>query len=159
YLIRNLYGNGEYCNKSDILSSDAAIGSLLIESDLKLKDWLAPIVLAHGTGVTPITKPASTTNPDTKNAFAHEGEFEIVTSGNITPSWKLVHATINQGGSLFSTSRDRKHDLLITFGPNARNTDSAGQTTNSLAPVAAGTFQAAQIGVFNRSQTISSGLS
>jgi hypothetical protein len=71
----------------------------------------------------------------------------VVTSGNISPMWKLVRATINQGGPLFSASRDRKHDLIITFGPN--NPD-----TKSLAATAAGTFLASQIGLANRSQLI-----
>jgi hypothetical protein len=54
----------------------------------------------------------------------HDVKFEVLSSGNITPAWKLTNATVDQTGSLFSTSRDRTHDLLITMGPG----DSTGLT-------------------------------
>lgn len=146
-IVSDIYGNGkEYCHPIDI--EDAATGSLLIQSDLKLKEWLASIVLARGTAQVPFTPNRQNGN----NGFSHEVTFEIVTSANIAPMWKLVHAAINQSGPLFSVNRDRKNDLIITFGPN-------NPITNSLQTTAAGTFLAAQIGLANRSQTINPGSS
>jgi hypothetical protein len=41
----------------------------------------------------------------------------VVTTGGITPAWKLVQVNFNQSGTLFEVSRLRTHDLLITLGP------------------------------------------
>jgi hypothetical protein len=83
--------------------------SLLIQSDLKLREWLDAMVNGVATGqITAVGK---------QNVLSHEITFELTTSGNITPAWKLMRATVNQSGSLLSASRDRKHDLVITFGP------------------------------------------
>ncbi len=39
--------------------------------------------------------------------LTHQVTFQVVSSGSLTPSWKLVRATINPTGTLASTSRDR----------------------------------------------------
>ncbi|MDR6827690.1 hypothetical protein J2X48_001416 [Bosea sp. BE271] len=51
------------------------------------------------------------------HGLTHQVTFQVVSSGNVTPTWKLVHATINPTGSLLNTGRDRTHDLVVTFGP------------------------------------------
>jgi hypothetical protein len=130
------------------------MGSLLIQSDLKLREWLFSVVFGNLTGDIPIN--ANMTNQNAKNALSHEITFKIITSGNITPSWKLVHATINSSPPLFMASRTRTHDLLITFGPNVQ-----GQgMTNSLGPntPAANANLAQQIGIAVRNQMINSNL-
>ena len=159
--LSDVYGKGNYCPQSDIAerSKPHPIGSLLIQSDLKLKEWLTDVVLARGTSEINFS-PSST--PFAKNAITHEVTFKILTSGNITPMWKLVDATINPSGTLFAASRTRTHDLLITLGPNVQSTpNSLGQITNSLGynTPASGTFLAAQIGLAIRNQMINSGLS
>ena len=52
-----------------------------------------------------------------KNVITHEVKFRVVTTGDITPAWKLVQVNVNQTGNLFEVSRLRTHDLLITMGP------------------------------------------
>jgi hypothetical protein len=84
--------------------------SLLIQSDLKLSEWLH--AMTNGVASRLIT----TTGKGT-NVLSHEITFDIVTSGNLTPSWKLLRGTVNQGGTFLTASRDRKHDLTVTFGP------------------------------------------
>ena len=63
------------------------------------------------------------------NVLSHEVTFDITTTGNITPSWKLLRGTVNQGGTFLTASRDRKHDLTVTFGP-------LDNTQTALIPVA-----------------------
>jgi hypothetical protein len=47
-----------------------------------------------------------------------ELKFVIITSGNVTPTWKLVRVSANTANTpLFSSGRTRTHDLLITVGP------------------------------------------
>jgi hypothetical protein len=64
----------------------------------------------------------SSSQPDT---ITLEIKFIIVSSGNVTPTWKLVRVSANTGNSpLFATGRTRTHDLIITIGPNKASTDS-----------------------------------
>jgi hypothetical protein len=105
---------------------------LLIRSDLKLGEWLNAMTNSVATGqVTSVGK---------QNVLSHEITFEVATSGNVAPAWKLVRATVNQSGSLFSTSRDRKHDLLITLGPL-----DTSQSGSFLIPIAENTHISSQI--------------
>jgi hypothetical protein len=159
YTVRELQNQGP-CS-ADAMRENASnypAGSLLIYSDLKLAEWLSSVVLPKLTGDFPITDPA---NRNAKNALTHHVTFKIVTSGNITPSWKLVHATINPIPPLFMASRTRTHDLLITLGPNVENKNLiTGQITNSLGAntPAANTNLASQIGIAVRNQTLNSSL-
>lgn len=47
----------------------------------------------------------------------HEVKFEVDTSGNVTPAFKMKLVNVNDSGEFFSTSRNRVHDLQITLGP------------------------------------------
>ena len=59
--------------------------------------------------------------PDT---VSYEIKFVIVSSGNVTPTWKLVRFSANTASSpLFNVGRTRTHDLIITIGPNSNATD------------------------------------
>ena len=75
-----------------------------------------------------------------QNVLSHEVTFEVISSGNITPAWKLVRANFNQSGSFFTTSRDRKHDLIITFGPL-----DTSQSGTFLVPIAEQTHISSQL--------------
>jgi hypothetical protein len=57
---------------------------------------------------------AGAKKPDT---VTYEIKFVIVSSGNVTPTWKLVKVSANTSGTFFSTGRTRTHDLIITIGP------------------------------------------
>ena len=59
------------------------------------------------------------------DAISYEIKFVIVSSGNITPSWKLVQVSANASGTFFSAGRTRTHDLIITIGPDDGRTLSA----------------------------------
>jgi hypothetical protein len=91
-------------------------GLLLMQSDLGLEDWLRSNVTAADTGIIQYASDYSD-GPSKTNVLSHEIKFVITTSGNVTPAWKLTRITVNQTGTLFSTSRDRTNDLTITLGP------------------------------------------
>jgi hypothetical protein len=151
-LVGDIYYNPNYpfCYHNYLKNGSTGSFFFLIQSDLKLREWLLSIFTAKQ-GPEGDLLPSFTSNKQSgNNGFQHQVTFEVVTSGNISPMWKLVHATVNQSGPLFSISRDRKHDLIIGFGPN-------DPKTNSLQPAAAGTFLSSQIGVSNRSQLTTTG--
>jgi hypothetical protein len=109
YTVRELLTKGK-CNPA------ARPGGLfLMQSDLKLKEWLFDNTMAEGTGQ--IVLPSKKDGPFKQDVISHQIKFEVVTSGNVTPGWKLTRLSVNQSGSFFSASRTRTHDLLITFGP------------------------------------------
>jgi hypothetical protein len=106
--------------------------SLLVQSDLKLYNWLSSVV------VPVVTDDISAV--EKQNALSHEVKFEVVSTGTIAPAWKLSRViSVDQLGTLFSATRDRTHDLLITLGPIDTT------TTQTLAPTAQNTFFASQI--------------
>jgi hypothetical protein len=150
YTVKDLYGTGKNkgkrCTQNYLDNIEIhPVGSLLIQSDLKLRDWLLAVVLGKGTDQIPVNMPKTAnnaTNTNAKNAISHEVKFQVVTGGNITPMWKLAEATINPTAPLASASRTRTHDLLITFGPNDPATNSNLEPNSP----AAGTFLAQQIG-------------
>jgi hypothetical protein len=136
-----------YYQISDILKHDYCTtgvqqgneGSLLVQSDLKLEEWLADYTGTLGTheGLAP----TSNSGVLKDNVLSHDIKFDITTSGNLTPGWKLKRASINSTGTFFSTSRDRTHDLIITMGPGdktgltgaaAQNADQAQQISNAV---------------------------
>jgi hypothetical protein len=86
-------------------------GSPLVESDLKL--W----TLLEGRIGSTVLGYAGAPEPGQKNVLSHTVSFQVVTGGSTTPSWKLVRATVNPSGNFFSTTRDRTHEIIITFGP------------------------------------------
>jgi hypothetical protein len=90
-------------------------GSLLIQSDLKTREWLLSVIMGNGTSE--VNLPVGPSTVVKTNVLSHEVKFEVVSAGNITPAWKLVHWTVNQAGPFLGASRDRQHDLLLTFGP------------------------------------------
>lgn len=142
YTIKDLYGIGKGCSPPVIADiENHPTGSLLIQSDLKLRDWLTDVVVAVGTEQIPIAKPAGVSNPSFSNAILHDVKFQVITSGNITPTWTLALAAINPAAPFATASRTRTHELLITFGPNDPDTNSLGPNTP-----ASGAFLAQQVG-------------
>ncbi len=121
-------------------NSTPSSSSLLIQSDLGLKDWLVGALKTEGS-IYSDQMPSSGTSGATNNGgsgsktafepseLSIEIKFIVVSTGNVTPTWKLVRVSANTGNSpLFSSGRTRTHDLLITFGPQ-KNTSlhTAGQ--------------------------------
>jgi hypothetical protein len=54
-----------------------------------------------------------------------ELKFVIVTSGNVTPTWKLVKVSNSGSSPFFNTGRTRTHDLIITIGPPNQQTNNS----------------------------------
>jgi hypothetical protein len=118
-------------------------GNLFIQSDLKLKQWISQAVLPLYTSTIPSFPEKQVAS--VKNGFlSHEVKFEIVSSGNATPMWKLVRVSANTGNlPLFGANRDRTQDLLITMGP--AQLDGSGKPI--LTPPAQNQALASQIGL------------
>jgi hypothetical protein len=114
--------------------------SLLIQSDLKLKDWLFAQLAPVGTGE--VAFPTSPDNVFGQKVLTHEVKFEVMTTGGLNPAWTLVRANINQSGTLLAAQRDRIHDLLVTFGPIDPT-----QKNGALIIAASDTHLASQIGL------------
>jgi hypothetical protein len=58
-----------------------------------------------------------------QDSFSQDIKFIIVSTGNITPTWKLIQLSANTGNApFFSTGRTRTHELLITIGPPTTRT-------------------------------------
>jgi hypothetical protein len=89
--------------------------SLLVQSNLKLEEWIVDYLGTLGTREG--QAPTLNTGALKDTVLSHDIKFDITTSGNVTPSWKLKRVTYNPTGTFFSTSRDRTHDLIITMGP------------------------------------------
>jgi hypothetical protein len=99
----------------DCLTGGNPDATLFLQSDLKFYEWLRSVMNVQ------VRREADL---QIKNSFANQGvvvhdvKFEIVSSGNFTPSWKLVRVSANTGSSLFfSAGRDRTQEVIITLGP------------------------------------------
>jgi hypothetical protein len=128
YKVSELYLGDRKCERDTVAPTD----SLLIQSDLKLREWLDVMFLAVATG--------QIVALNNKNVLSHQVTFDVTTSADITPAWKLANGAINQRGLFLKVSRDRKHDLLVTFGPLDK--------TNSgsfLVPIAETTHELSQL--------------
>ncbi|MEF2549693.1 hypothetical protein VQ045_21605, partial [Aurantimonas sp. E1-2-R+4] len=112
------------------------IQSLLILDDLKISHPLLSYIFSIGTGAG--NAPISTTHPLAKSALTDRVRFTVVTGGQVNPIWRLERLDIGTGGGLFRTSRDRTHELSITYGP-------ADPKTGSLVGAASTQFLAKQI--------------
>jgi hypothetical protein len=89
-------------------------GLFLLQSDLKLSEWLFDAVSASMTNTIDFS---NTVLAVPQNVLQHEVKFQIVTSATLNPSWMLTRLAINSGGTLFSAGRTRTNDLIITLGP------------------------------------------
>jgi hypothetical protein len=98
--------------------SDAARpnGAFLLQSDLKLSEWLFDAVSASMTNTVNF-KAATLAVKD--SVLQHEVKFVIDTGASATPTWKFKLVSVNPGGTFLSLDRTRTNDLLITLGPAA----------------------------------------
>jgi hypothetical protein len=117
-------------------------GPFLLESDLKLKEWLfdALNIDEDGTAYQDVVN-------SPQNVISHEVKFEIMTGGSASPGWVLSRVQVNQTGTLASVNRDRIHDLLITFGPPASSVPGAMAMVSGLSQPALNAHFASQIGL------------
>ena len=92
-----------------------ANATLFVQSDLKIYDWLNSMLGSQEIGQIDL----NAKDPLTKDGvLSDEIRFEIVSMGNINPTWKLIDISANMGSApLYNASRDRTQDLTITLGP------------------------------------------
>jgi hypothetical protein len=111
-------------------------GTSLIEGDLEFRDWLRGTLLpAFGDDVD-VGDYASALKAEAKASkkavIGHEITFVILFNGNVTPSWKLLRVSANQGNTPFlNAQRTRTQDLQITMGPRQDATDASGNPVPS----------------------------
>lgn len=64
--------------------------------------------------------------PQGQDTFSIQIKFVVISSGNVTPSWRLVRVSANTGSSPFlGAGRTRTHDLILTIGPRSLQTNNA----------------------------------
>ncbi len=90
-------------------------GPFLLENDLKLKEWLFEAVMLEGNRE--VNFSTDPNGPFKSTVLSHEIKFDILSSGNVTPTWKFKLVTVDPSGNLLGLSRERTHDLIITLGP------------------------------------------
>jgi hypothetical protein len=134
YTVKELYAL-KSCPKDD--NARAPTGSLLIQGDLKTRSWLLSQIAVVGTGEATVATGVNT--PLKQQALTHQVTFEVDSSGGINPAWRFSRVNIDQDGTLFAVSRNRTHDLILTFGP----IDPTAK--DKLASAASGAFFASQI--------------
>ncbi len=106
----------------------------VVESELGIKDWLIGALystraipsdpMSQSSGSSVGTSGGSSNasqgsgNKQEPDTLTREIKFIIVSTGNVTPTWKLVRVSANTGmSSFFGLGRTRTHDLIITIGP------------------------------------------
>jgi hypothetical protein len=104
--------NGGTCPKTP---RDGA--SLLLVSQLGISEWLNDHLIAEK--LLPSSSLSASSDPSFKqDVLSYHVKFVVISSGSVTPTWKLVRVTTGNGSlPLASANRTRTHDLLITFGP------------------------------------------
>jgi hypothetical protein len=59
-----------------------------------------------------------------KNVLTQTVSIKETVSGDVTPTWAFTNSSINSDGKLFSTGRERTHQIVFTFGPLAKGRQS-----------------------------------
>jgi hypothetical protein len=125
-----LYQTARDANTSEIPSICTNQNGILIEGDLRLRDWLymalRPAFVKGGVIGDYADALKDEARTSKKDVLQDQITFAVQYSGNVTPSWKLMQVSANSTGSLFGAQRSRTEDLLITLGPS--NGDGTLQT-------------------------------
>jgi hypothetical protein len=93
----------------------AAENGAFIQGNLKQFDWLNASMIAIDNNNFPA--PANQNGPLKTNVLSQEVKFDVISTGTVSPGWKLTTATVNQSENLLSATRDRTQDLSVIFGP------------------------------------------
>jgi hypothetical protein len=119
FTVKQLLREGPCDTRSD--------GFMLLQGDLKLTEWL------FDTYTVQATKQADFNSAGLPaDVLYHEVKFEVDTSANATPSFKLHLVNVNDNGQFFATNRNRIHDLQITLGPTSQNKPAPSRSASSL---------------------------
>ena len=124
---------------------------MLLQSDLKFKDWLYDVVGIKKIALTPFpTGAASVFSSIQKqsNVLTHTVTFVLTTSGGISPQWVLRNASFIHVP--LSIGRMKTDTMLVTLGPTASapTTDGKKGTTKQLAPTALNIAQSQNTAIF-----------
>jgi len=118
------------CENGEVFANAPQSSPFLIESELGIDKWLMGAML---------TQSYLPSHPSIEGGGSDKGggsslgplsvslelKFVIISSGSITPTWKLLQVSANTSGTLLSMGRVRTHDLIITIGPPDQNTTNA----------------------------------
>ncbi|MDA9390439.1 hypothetical protein WN73_06950 [Bradyrhizobium sp. CCBAU 45394] len=94
-------------------------GSPLVDIDLKILPLLESRIQIVKLGLASDPNSVALIK-DEKNVLTQTVSIKETVSGDITPSWKFTTGTVNPSGNLFSTGRERTHQIVFTFGPLAK---------------------------------------
>ncbi|MCW1410744.1 hypothetical protein OLZ32_21480 [Rhizobium sp. 1AS11] len=88
-------------------------GIILVNGDLGFDDMIDDLAFPHFIPGNVAVKPPKT--------FSNEVQFVVTVSGDLTPSFDLRRIDTNPPGtlSLFSASRARTNDIVVSLGPTA----------------------------------------
>jgi hypothetical protein len=122
--IAYIYSKNNICDapNPDLLGPASHSSPFLVQSELGIKDWLPQAVQvadflrssrAAETGEGPALGGSAGHASD---SLSYQIKYIIISSANVTPTWKLVRITGNNG-TLFDMNRTRTHQLLITIAP------------------------------------------
>jgi hypothetical protein len=106
FTVRDLLKAG-YCTKRPG-------GFMLMQGDLKLTEWLFDTYTVQATRQADFNSAGLPAD-----VLYHEVKFEVDTSANAPPGFKLSLVNVNDSGTFFTASRSRTHDLQITLGPTS----------------------------------------
>jgi hypothetical protein len=101
-----LHPEVNYVNRPKVCVED---GGILLNSDLKVDDWLFGVTLPYY-----LPNNVDHTAPD---VLTHEVAFVVVASGSVTPSWSLVRVSANTAGSLAAAARTSTGDVIVSLAP------------------------------------------
>jgi hypothetical protein len=116
--LKNAYFAKDAVGKYFPCTPPTTAGTLFAEDNFKIFDWLERTLFLQYTQVTNFEQ--NNLGPQGQNGVSHEVKFEIVTNGNVTPTWKFVNISNVPSNPFFATGRDRTQDLIITIGPMAK---------------------------------------
>jgi hypothetical protein len=101
YLVPDLMGDEPSCHADKRDSADLYGTSLLRQSDLGIYKWLNnAMYLRSSVGIS---------RPSEQEVMTYDVKFDIVSSGDFTPSWELVYVTTRPSIAFSGT------DALLTF--------------------------------------------
>jgi hypothetical protein len=62
-----------------------------------------------------------------KNVLTQTVSIKETISGDVNPKWSWTNSSVGSSGKLFSTGRERTHQIVFTFGPLADGKQSLSQ--------------------------------
>jgi hypothetical protein len=122
---------------------------VMIQSNLKIGQFIYDKASISSTGE------ATSKHPNTPPFSTLQEDVTFVASfgGNITPTWKLISVAVNPSGPVFSASRMRTDELLLTLGPLAAGAQ--GKSQPQLSAQTMTVHNAALIGTATASSIVS----